>query len=116
MRLFRKTFMIFLERKIRNSAMTAILVLELATLVHSQQPPTRLMMPVPASAKFNEGRLLIDTNLSIDLCSTSGIRAHNGLDRAMRRLEGRTGFTFNRNVHHPSAKLVVCSQGPGQDV
>jgi hexosaminidase len=79
-------------------------------------PPMHQLMPVPAQFKFMNGRLNIDSGFTVAVCASSGERASHAVDRALRRLEIRTGFTFSRNSSTPSPKLTVCAKAPGQKI
>src|SRR6266481_2812394 len=81
-----------------------------------QMQSTRQLMPVPAHSTFHDGRLAIDSGFTVTVCDSAGPRAQHGVDRALRRLEGRTGFTFARDSAKPSPVLAVCSKEPGAKV
>lgn len=93
-----------------------LLVALLAACADAQQSSTRQLIPVPKEARFSDGRLPVEATFPAEICPTSGPRARHGFDRALRRLEGRTGFTFLRNANFSFVALLVCSQGPGQTV
>jgi hexosaminidase len=83
------------------------------------QPATQHhLMPVPASVRFNSGRLPITKSFTVAAKGTVDDRLRAGIDRAVRRLEGRTVMEFQPGlVNDPStATLVVETQGPGKAV
>src|SRR5947209_14058459 len=83
------------------------------------QPATRHhLMPVPASVRFNPGRLAVTKSFSVAARGhvDEGLRA--GVERAVRRLEGRTVLEFPQGLAGDAngAALVVECKGPGQTV
>jgi hexosaminidase len=74
------------------------------------------LMPVPAHSTFQDGRLAIDSSFTVAVCESAGPRARRGVDRALRRLESRTGFTFPRESSKSSSKMAVCAKEPGQKI
>jgi len=48
------------------------------------------LMPVPASARFNAGKLIIDKPFTFSTTDQNDARLEAGLDRMLHRLEGRT--------------------------
>jgi hexosaminidase len=83
------------------------------------QPATQHhLMPVPASVRFNQGRLPITKSFTVAAKGHVDDRLRAGVERAVRRLEGRTVMEFQRGlVNDPStATLVVETQGPGNAV
>ncbi len=68
---------------------------------YSQQKINRYphhLMPVPASLEFQSGKLALDATFAYAIKGYSDERLQKGLERMMRRLEGRTGFTFKRGA------------------
>src|SRR5690349_13614853 len=73
------------------------------------------LMPVPAAVQFQSGRLKIDATFTVAVVGPADMRLEAAIQRAARRLEGRTGFTFTRALatDAPSATLRVECRGPG---
>src|SRR6478672_4646753 len=57
---------------------------------------THWLMPQPASMKTGQGRVPISTSTTIGLSGFGDDRLRAAVDRMMRRLEGRTGYTMAR--------------------
>jgi hexosaminidase len=76
------------------------------------------MMPVPASVRFNAGRLAVNKSFTVAAKGLPDARLQSGIDRMLRRLEGRTVMELPRAlaVDTASATLLVESGGPGKDV
>jgi hexosaminidase len=84
----------------------------------AQAPPRHHLMPVPASARFNPGRLAVTKSFNVAARGHVDERLRAGIDRALRRLEGRTVLEFPRGLAGDAngATLVVECKGPGQTV
>src|SRR5205085_11376149 len=83
------------------------------------QPATQHhLMPVPASVRFNQGRLPITKSFTVAAKGHVDDRLRAGVERAVRRLEGRAVMEFQRGlgVDTGAATLVVEAQGPGNVV
>ena len=88
------------------------------------QPPAQLasarrnLMPVPASAQWGAGRLAVSKSFTVAATGHVDERLRAGIDRAMRRLEGRTVLEFARGLaaEANAATLVVECKGQGQAV
>src|SRR5438477_12472306 len=76
------------------------------------------LMPVPASVRFNEGRLAVNKSFTVAARVYVDERLRAGIERAMRRLEGRTVLEFARGLASDAnaATFVVECKGPGQVV
>jgi len=76
------------------------------------------LMPVPASLSFGPGRLPINPSFRVATGGFSDARLQAGILRALKRLAGRTGLTFNLNpaTSEMDATLLIQCQGPGQTV
>ena len=75
---------------------------------------TRWLMPVPASVNPSTGRVPISTSTTIGIRGVSDDRLRAAVDRMMRRLEGRTGYTMARGLADPAgATIVVECQAAG---
>lgn len=75
-------------------------------------------MPVPASVRFNPGKLSITKSFTVSARGHIDARLQSGIERAVRRLEGRTVLEFPRGlaVDAATATLVVETQGTGKRV
>jgi hexosaminidase len=82
-------------------------------------PATRHnLMPVPSSVRFNSGRLAVTRSFSVAAKGHVDDRLRSGIERALRRLEGRTVLELPRGLAADAAPaaLVVECQKPGQIV
>ena len=77
--------------------------------------PPHALMPVPASLKFTAGRVPISTSTTVGVRGFADDRLRAAIQRAMRRLEGRTGYTMARALaaDPAAATLVVECQAAG---
>lgn len=90
-----------------------------AQQIDSAQPmPQHHLMPVPASLRFQAGRLKIDATFTAAVDGHTDTRLEAAISRAARRLEGRTGFEFARaqTTDPQSATLLIQCKGPGKTV
>jgi hexosaminidase len=73
------------------------------------------LMPVPASLRFNSGRLALNKSFTVAATGSVDERLRAGVDRAMRRLEGRTVLEFARGLTTDTtqATLLVEARAPG---
>jgi hexosaminidase len=73
-------------------------------------------MPVPASVRFNPGRLPITKSFTVHATSRADERLQAAIERMLRRLEGRTVMELQRGAASDAntATLVIETQGPGQ--
>ncbi len=80
--------------------------------------PVLSLMPVPAHVEWTAGRVAIDPTFRVAVRGYVDARLRAGVDRAMRRLERRTGFDLARDpVDDPlAARFVVVCEGPGLEV
>jgi hexosaminidase len=96
------------------------LILFCAAVVNAQQPstPKLNLMPVPASVKFHNERLAVDSNFKVATRGHSDARLQAAIVRFMKRLEGRTVLTLAPGFapDDQMTPLVIHCQGPGQDV
>jgi hexosaminidase len=76
------------------------------------------LMPVPASVEFHSGRMSIRDSFKVATKGHSDARLLSGIDRAMKRLQGRTGFTFDPTLATDtnSAALVIQCDNSGQTI
>ncbi|HEY9285550.1 MAG TPA: family 20 glycosylhydrolase, partial [Pyrinomonadaceae bacterium] len=105
----------------------AVLLIAFATNVNvapalsqdAAAPPRRHnLMPVPASVRFNAGRLPLTKAFVVATRGHSDERLRDGIKRAVRRLEDRTVMELQRNLAFDTttAPLVVECAGPGRAV
>ena len=75
------------------------------------------LLPVPAQLSVRPGRLALDSTFTWTVRGASDARLLGAVDRALRRLEGRTGLILPRSPSGDSAAtLVVIADGPGMAV
>ena len=88
-----------------------------AALITGQQQRHHLM-PVPMSLNFRPGKLAVNDSFTVALKSFKDARLQAGIERAVKRLENRTGFALARGwTNDPAtATLVIECLGPGQSV
>src|SRR5437660_815830 len=91
---------------------------EPATQSKAQPVSQHHLMPVPSSVRFNQGRLSITKSFTLAAKGYVDDRLRAGVDRMIKRLEGRTVLEFERGllVDANAATLVVEAQGAGYDV
>src|SRR5437588_12749748 len=89
-----------------------------ATPNGARGPTRHNLMPVPASVRFGAGRLAVNKSFTVAARGHVDERLRAGIERAMRRLEGRTVFEFPQGLAGDAngAALVVECKGPGQTV
>lgn len=122
------------SRKLRS--LSAAFVISAATLVAAQAATqaitprlaaqsaidadstiTRRLMPVPASASYEPGRLEIDSGFTVVLRHYRNGRLERGVQRAMLRLERKTGVDIPPISSDTSAAtLMIDVAGPGEKV
>jgi hexosaminidase len=80
------------------------------------EPATHHLMPAPASLRVNSGRLAITPSFTIATTGYSDPRLLAAIDRMARRLEARTGLTFERAPasNAAAATLLVQAQSAGK--
>jgi len=79
---------------------------------------THWLMPVPASIRFEAGRLALTSAFQIGANTSADARLMAAIDRIARRIERRTALTLSRDLSgEPSrAGLFIESGGPGMAV
>ncbi|HKP11177.1 MAG TPA: family 20 glycosylhydrolase, partial [Blastocatellia bacterium] len=104
-------------------AIGMLILCALNTTARPVDPPQTMsqqhhLMPVPAAVQFQAGRLKIDAAFAVGVVGRADARLEAGIQRAARRLEGRTGFTFSRTLatDPQAAALRVECKGPGSPV
>src|ERR1043165_1459401 len=83
------------------------------------RPATRHnLMPVPAAVRFGTGRLAVNKSFTVAARGHTDERLRAGVERALRRLEGRTVLELPLELANDAgaAALVVDCKGPGQAV
>ena len=76
------------------------------------------LMPVPASVRFGAGRLAVDKAFTAAANGHVDERLRAGVERMLRRLEGRTVWELARGLSADTAgaKLLIEARGPGKSV
>jgi hexosaminidase len=97
------------------SAQTTVAVAQTVTLTTNRQ---HHLMPVPVSVRFNAGRLPVTKSFSVATRGHTDARLQGAIDRAVRRLEGRTLLELPRGLaaNASAAALLIECRGPGQAV
>jgi hexosaminidase len=93
-------------------------VLNASAQTATPQPARHKLMPVPASVRFGSGRLAVTKSFTVAATGHVDERLRAGIERAMRRLEGRTVIEFARGLATDAgaASLVIECKGPGRAV
>ena len=76
------------------------------------------LMPVPASVRILGGRMKVEPTFTVAFQGHTDARLAAGVERALRRLERRTGLEFPRAAAEApaAANLVLQTGGPGRGV
>ncbi len=85
----------------------------------AQQPasPAPVLMPMPASMTVDAGRIAVSPAMTVAVSGVADERMRGGVQRMMRRIEGRTGYTMSRADADPAdATIVVEAVEPGAPV
>ncbi|HKE04469.1 MAG TPA: beta-N-acetylhexosaminidase N-terminal domain-containing protein, partial [Blastocatellia bacterium] len=107
--------------KILFHALSVLILLAWFARGANAQEPRHNLMPTPAEVRFQSGRL---GGLAIGKSFSVAIRGHNdqrlesGIDRALRRLEGRIGLELRRGLAPDpgTATLVIECREAGQSI
>ena len=80
--------------------------------------PRHNLMPVPASVRFNAGRLAVNSAFSVAARGQQDARLLSGIERFLRRVEGRTVLELPRGLASDAsaATFVVEAGAPGKTV
>ena len=70
-------------------------------------PPAHFLMPVPASLTFGAGRVPIGTSTTVAMTGSADDRLRAAVQRMMRRLESRTGYTMSRAFATGSSAATI---------
>ncbi|HEX8852133.1 MAG TPA: hypothetical protein VF754_01525, partial [Pyrinomonadaceae bacterium] len=97
--------------RIRTS-ITLFLLLSYASALQAQEPSARQamqhkLMPVPASVQFQTGRMPVAKSFQIAARGHVDGRLRGALARFARRLEGRTGLEFRRELATDAAGAAL---------
>jgi hexosaminidase len=95
-----------------------VLLSSCAVSAAAQTAARHNLMPVPAGVRFNPGRLAVDKAFTVAAAGHVDERLRAGIERALRRLEGRTVVELARGLSADAAnaKLLVEARGPGRAV
>src|SRR5215470_11756054 len=107
--------------KILFHALSTLILLACFMRGANAQEPRHNLMPTPAEVRFQSGRL---GGLAIGKSFTVAVRGHNdqrlelGINRALRRLEGRIGLELRRGLGPDpgTATLVIECREAGQPI
>jgi hexosaminidase len=102
-----------------SSLVTSVPAQTPAPAAQTRAPAARHnLMPVPASVRFGAGRLAVDKTFTVAAAGHVDERLRAGVERAMRRLEGRTVLELARGLSADAAgaKLLVEARAPGRAV
>jgi hexosaminidase len=109
--------------EIRRRIFTVLIISCVFSFVKSEsaaqgRPATHDLMPAPASLRFNQGRLAITPSFTIGAAGHSDAQLLAAMDRMARRLEARTGLTFDRGPvdNAAAATLLVQAHSAGKAV
>jgi hexosaminidase len=93
----------------------ALLINCAAQEIQPQKSGRHRLMPVPMSFTFEPGRLAVNPSFKVAVKGFKDARLQAGIERALHRLAGRTGFELSRalGTDAAAASLVVECQGPG---
>src|SRR5205814_1136531 len=82
------------------------------------QPRQHNLLPVPAHVQFQAGRLAVDKTFRVATMGFSDERLRAAIERALWRLEGRTGMTFAPGVATDTggASLLIQTAGAGKAI
>ena len=95
--------------------LTGILMISGSVSLAQQQ---HNLMPVPASLEFNKDRLAINESFTVATRGHSDARLQAAIARFVKRLEGRTVFSFAPGLatDDQMTTLIVNCEGPGLDI
>src|SRR5829696_8870054 len=98
-----------------------LIILICAVTAAAQEPtptPKHNLMPVPASVKFHNERLLVDDSFKVATRGHSDPRLLAGISRFMKRIEGRTVLTLAPGLalDDQATQLIIHCEGPGKNI
>jgi hexosaminidase len=90
-------------------------LLALQAVPAAQLPSTRDLMPVPARITWTTGRVPITAATTVAATGFSDARLRAAIDRAIVRLQDRTGLVLSREAGSDAAAatIVIACKGPG---
>ncbi|MBI3662315.1 MAG: family 20 glycosylhydrolase [Acidobacteria bacterium] len=106
----------------RTYCTVAVLLMLAGPSAHARQSadaaPQHHLMPVPASVRIEAGRLPLDKSFAVAVTRHRDARLLRGIERALRRLQARTGIEFSHEIKKDAAtaKLAIEVAGPGEAV
>jgi hexosaminidase len=103
-----------------NRYLPLLLILTCAIVATAQETPAPKinLMPIPASVKFHQERLAVDSNFRVATRGHSDARLQGGIWRFVKRLEGRTVLTLPPALapDDQTTPLIIHCQGPGKNI
>jgi hexosaminidase len=107
--------------KTRKSALLGLIlpcVASICAQTNSAIADRHNLMPVPMKYEFKQGRLSVTKSFDVAVLGHRDNRLLAGIDRAIRRLEGRIGIELSRRLSDDAttAALLIECLGPGQNV
>ena len=95
--------------------MLLLLCSSLSFAQNGARPPQHNLMPSPASITFNDDRLPIDESFKVAIRGHSDARLQAAVSRFVKRLEGRTVYSFAPGLalDDQLTTLIVHCEGPG---
>src|SRR5687768_12375952 len=98
--------------KTNNSVLLTLIFLICVPLTSAQQ---HNLMPAPASITFTNERLAIDESFKVAIRGHSDARLQGAVARFVKRLEGRTVYSFAPGLalDDQLTTLIVHCEGPG---
>lgn len=92
-------------------------ILPAQTTTSTIQNSTLSLMPVPSSLQVGDGQLLLDSKFSLSEQGFTDERLEHAIDRALYRLDARTGLTLSRvREKNPTSTLVIRTDRPGMKI
>src|SRR5262245_24594669 len=97
-----------------NALSISVLMTWLAISANAQEPRHNLM-PTPAEARFQHGKLVVGKSFSVAVRGHNDQRVEAGINRALMRLEGRIGLELRRGIatDAETATLVIECRNAG---
>ena len=100
-----------------TALLTIVLTAVIPTDVFTQQQAPDVvikyqhnLMPVPTSAEFHDGKVPITDSLKVVAPQYTDGRLQAGIDRFLKRLQGRTGLTLGQGSSEGSIIEIRCSK------
>ncbi|MGH9767248.1 MAG: beta-N-acetylhexosaminidase [Blastocatellia bacterium] len=104
--------------KILSHALSILTLITWLTHGANAQEPRHNLMPTPAEARFQPGKLVVGRSFSVAVRGHNDQRLESGIGRALRRLEGRIGLELRRGLATDAgtAALVIECREAGQAI